>query len=134
MIEFYSQILLVHMVTVALSGTVFAVRGAAAMAGVRHMMSAPVRYRSYTIDTVLLTAALMLVAILPREVFTNHWLTVKLTLVLIYVALGVFAMRSGRSRRTRVICYLAALLVFIGIIGIARAHNPLGWLVWISYF
>ena len=95
-------------------------------------MSAPVRYLSYIIDTVLLTAALMLVAILPREAFTNHWLTAKLALVVIYVALGVLAVRSGRPRRTRVVCYAAALLVFTGIVGIARTHNPLGWLVWIG--
>lgn len=131
-IEFYSQILGVHIAAVTLSGLVFAVRGAASLAGLQHVKSAPARYLSYTIDTVLLTAALMLVAVLPEGVFTNHWLTVKLILVVTYIALGVLALRSGQSRRVRGICFVAALLVFAGIIGIARNHHPLGWWVWMG--
>ena len=34
---------------------------------------------SYTIDTVLLTAALMLLTILPGAMFANGWLTTKLS-------------------------------------------------------
>ncbi len=130
MTAFYAQILLVHIAAVAISGALFAVRGVAAMAGVRWATSAPVRYCTYTIDTVLLTAALMLVAILPPEVFANDWLTAKLVLVVIYIVLGIFAMRAGRTLRTRVVCYVGALSVFTSIAGIAYAHDPLGWLVW----
>ena len=50
-----------------------------------------------------------------------------------YVVLGVFAMRPARTRRTRAICYVAALLAFVGMYGIARAHHPLGWLApWLA--
>jgi uncharacterized membrane protein SirB2 len=41
----------------------------------------------------------------------------------------VFALRRGRSRTIRATCYVAALLVFATIVGIARAHHPLGWFV-----
>lgn len=128
--EFYTQILLLHVAAVAASGTLFAVRGATAMAGMYWATSAPVRYASYTIDTVLLAAALMLVAVLPGEAFSNHWLTVKLTLLVAYIVLGVFAMRRGRTLRTRLVCYVTALFVFTSIVGIARAHSPLGWFAW----
>jgi uncharacterized membrane protein SirB2 len=99
------------------------------LAGARWPQAFVVRYLSYTIDTVLLTAALMLVAILPAAMFANHWLTVKLVLVVAYVVLGVFALRRGRSRTIRATCYVAALLVFATIVGIARMHHPLGWLL-----
>ena len=128
MIEFYPQILMVHITAVTLSGGIFAIRGLASMAGLGQAMSAPVRYLSYTIDTVLLAAALMLVVILPKEVFASHWLMVKLALVVLYIIFGVLALRQGRSVRARAMCYGAALLVFIMIIGIASTHNPLGWL------
>lgn len=82
----------------------------------------------YTIDTCLLTAALMLLTILPWAMFGNGWLLTKIVLIVVYVVLGVFAMRPGRRQRTRALCYAAALLVFAGIYGIARAHHPLGWL------
>ena len=92
-------------------------------------MAAPVRYLSYTIDTVLLTAALMLLTILPGAMFANGWLTTKLVLVVVYVVLGTFALKRGRTSRVRAACYLAALLAFATIIGIALAHHPLGWFV-----
>ncbi|RZA14781.1 MAG: hypothetical protein EOP93_18030, partial [Lysobacteraceae bacterium] len=81
---------------------------------------------SYAVDTALLTAAMMLLTILPWAMFANGWLLVKVSLVVVYVVLGVFAMRRGRSARTRAVCYAAALLVFATIYGIARAHHPLG--------
>ena len=129
MIEFYPQIRSVHIWAITLSGCLFALRGLGMLAGARWPQAALLRYLSYTIDTVLLTAALMLVTILPAAVFANGWLTVKLVLVVVYVVLGVFALRRGRSRATRAGCYAGALLVFATIVGIARMHHPLGWLL-----
>jgi len=128
MIEFYPQIRQVHIFTVILSGSLFALRGMFALAGARWPHAAPVRYLSYTIDTTLLTAALMLVSILPGAMFANGWLAAKLVLVVVYVVLGVLAMKRGRTRGIRWGCYVAALLVFATIYGIARMHHPLGWL------
>jgi len=90
--------------------------------------AAPVRYLGYAIDTTLLTAALMLVTMLPAAMFANHWLTVKLCFVVAYVALGIAAMRA-RGRGVQAGFYIAALLVFALVVGIARAHHPLGWFV-----
>ena len=61
-------------------------------------MHAIVRYSSYTVDTVLLTAALMLVSMLPAAMFANHWLTVKLVLVVAYVGLGTLALDAPGHR------------------------------------
>ena len=61
--------------------------------------------------------------------FGNGWLLAKVALVVVYVVLGVFALRRGRTRRMRAVCYVAALLVFGTIYGIARAHHPLGLLL-----
>jgi uncharacterized membrane protein SirB2 len=132
MIEFYSQIRFVHILAITLSGSLFALRGLGMLSGARWPQAALVRYLSYTIDTTVLTAALMLVTILPSAMFANGWLTVKLVLVVVYVVLGVFALRRGRTPRLRAICYLAALLVFGVIIGIARMHHPLGWLLFLA--
>ena len=133
MIEFYPQIRFTHILAITLSGSLFALRGLGVLAGARWPQAAVLRYLSYSIDTVLLTAALMLLTLLPAAMFANHWLTVKLTLVVVYVVLGGFALRRGRTPRVRAICYFAALLVFITIVGIARAHQPLGWLLrWVA--
>lgn len=128
MIEFYPQIRHVHILMAILSGSVFMLRGLFALTGARWPHAAPVRYLSYAIDTTLLTAALMLFTILPGAVFANGWLAVKVVLVVVYVILGVLAMRRGRTHGIRRGCYVAALLVFAIIYGIARMHHPLGWL------
>jgi uncharacterized membrane protein SirB2 len=128
MIEFYPQIKFAHVLCVILSGSLFALRGMMMLAGSRLANHPATRYLSYAIDTTLLTAALMLITILHQYPFVQAWLTVKVLLLVLYIVLGVFALRRGRTRRIRAICYVAALVVFASIIGVALAHNPLGWL------
>jgi uncharacterized membrane protein SirB2 len=127
-IEFYPQVRAVHIGAVLCSGALFAARGAGVLASARWPMAAPLRYLSYNVDTVLLTAALMLVAMLPSAVFANHWLTAKVVLLIVYVTLGSLALKYGRNGPVRAICFVAALGVFAAIVGIARTHQPLGWL------
>lgn len=132
MIEFYPQIKWVHVAAVLCSGAIFLLRGLLVQAGKSGIaMSAPLRYLSYCVDTILLTAALMLLTILPAAMFANGWLTAKLVLIVAYVGLGTFALKRGRTPRVRTICYLTALMTYLVMIGIARAHHPLGWLLWL---
>jgi uncharacterized membrane protein SirB2 len=129
MFEFYAQIKWVHVAAVLSSGGLFLLRGALLQAGqARLAMAAPVRYLSYSIDTILLTAALMLLTILPHAVFANGWLKVKLALLLVYVVLGSFALKRGRTPRVRAACYVLALCTFAWMLTIARTHQPWGWL------
>lgn len=131
MIEFYAQIKWMHIAAVLASGSVFLLRGLLLQAGQQRIaMAAPMRYLSYSIDTALLTAALMLLTILPHAVYANGWLTAKLVLLVVYVVLGTFALKRGRTPQVRLGCYLAALLVFGFMLTIARAHHPLGALHW----
>ena len=129
MLEFYPQIKSAHILAVALSGSLFALRGLGVLLGMRWPLWAPVRYLSYAIDTVLLTAALMRLTILPGAMFANGWLTVKLVLVVVYIVLGVFALKRGRTRGRKALFYLLALLAFLAVVGIARMHHPWGWLL-----
>ena len=129
MIAYYAFVKSVHIAAVLVSGLVFLVRGLLVQAGFeRWAQVAPVRFASYTIDTVLLTAALMLVAMLPSAVFANHWLAVKVALVVVYIVLGVFALRRAATRRTRAVFLAAAVAAYLLIVGIAVAHHPFGWL------
>ena len=129
MLEFYPQIRQVHITAVCLSGALFALRGLGVLAGQAWLRHAVVRYASYTIDTVLLTAALMLLTILPGAMFANHWLSVKLGFVVAYIVLGIAMMRSRRGRGARAGFYAAALLAYATAFGIARMHHPAGWLL-----
>lgn len=126
MIELYPQIKAAHIGLVLLSGGLFALRGLLVLLGQRWANAAPVRYLSYTIDTFLLTAALMLLVVLKLNPFTTGWLAVKLVLLVAYVALGVIALRAGRSPLERWGGYIAALASFGFMYSVARDHHPLG--------
>ena len=127
MIEFYPQIKWVHIAAVIASGSLFALRGAVvALGGSRWAMAAPLRYLSYTIDTTLLTAALMLATILHQVPFVHAWLTAKVLLLVAYVVLGSFALKRARTSRARVGCFIAAVVIYLFIASVARAHSPWG--------
>ncbi len=131
MLEFYLPIKTVHVAAVLLSGGLFFLRGMLLLNGRAWAMSAPFRYLSYSIDTVLLTAALMLATMLQSGVFANGWLSVKLLLLVVYVALGSFALKRGRTPEIRRNCFVAALLVYVFMLTVARTHQPIGLF---SYF
>ena len=126
MIEFYPQIKLAHIGLVLASGLLFAIRGLLVMLGQRWAMAAPLRWLSYTIDTSLLTAALMLLVVLQINPFTTAWLATKLILLVVYVVLGTLALKRAKGRGARLATYLAALAVFGFMYSVALAHHPLG--------
>jgi uncharacterized membrane protein SirB2 len=128
MLTFYPDIKLVHMGAAMTSGALFALRALALLAGMRWPRAAVVRYTSYTIDTVLLTGAMMLLTIL----LANGWLTAKIAFLAAYVGLGIAAFRPARGSGARTALVAAAGLCFLQVYGIARAHDPWGWLLWLG--
>jgi uncharacterized membrane protein SirB2 len=126
MIEFYAQIRLAHIATVIASGSLFLLRGLLVQAGRPAWALAPgPRYLSYALDTTLLTAAMMLVTILPSGVFANGWLAAKLALLPFYIGLGWGALRARTPGRRRGF-FIGGFMVYGAIFAIARAHDPLG--------
>lgn len=126
MSELYPQIKHAHILLALISGTLFAVRGAAVLMQARWHAHPKIKLITYIIDIALLTAAFMLLALLPWTTFENGWLLVKVTLIVAYVLLGVGTMRLAKTRLSRAFCYVAALLIFGMVYSIARAHHPLG--------
>lgn len=126
------QIKFAHVAAAFASGGLFFLRWITLQIGAgRFAMAAPIRYVSYSIDTVLLTAALMLATILHQYPLVHTWLTVKVGLVVLYIVLGSFALKRGWTQRARRVYGIAALLVFAMIISIARSHHPLG--IFVAY-
>lgn len=127
MAEFYQGIRLLHIGAVLASGTLFFLRGALLFSGQQWVMAKPVRLLAAAIDTVLLGAAVTLTIIIHQYPLVNGWLTVKVVLLLVYIALGLVAFWKGRTRAVRMSAWGAALLVFGFIYSVARAHDPLGF-------
>jgi uncharacterized membrane protein SirB2 len=128
MIEFYTQIKQFHIFVALLSGSLFALRGAfviAARAGpcaagevadaIRWTRSADGSHDAADDP--------------PRRDVRQRLAHAEVALVVVYIVLGVFALKRARTPRSRLGFYLAALLVYFAIYSIARAHHPLGCLL-----
>jgi uncharacterized membrane protein SirB2 len=126
MSEFHVQMKLLHIFCVVCSGILFAARGALMWAGSRWANDVSLRRLSYSIDTVLLGSAVYLVVTLHQYPFVSSWLTAKISLLVVYILLGIVALRRGRTRLTRRVCFAAALSVYAFIISVALTHNPRG--------
>ena len=125
----YQIVLVLHVSAVALSISLFSVRAVAAIRGAKWPYILRVRRISYAIDTLLLIAAVCLVALLPGDVFSNNWLTVKLCLLVAYIGFGIRVMRVNGTFQSRLVCLACAWLAVILIVGIAIAHDPRGWIL-----
>ncbi|HEX7341196.1 MAG TPA: SirB2 family protein [Rhodanobacteraceae bacterium] len=128
----FVPILYTHITCVVLSGSLFLTRGGMLLAGLQVANHKVVKRVSYLIDSMLLAAAIALTTIIHQYPFVDAWLTVKVVLLVVYIVLGVFALRRGRSRAVRAGCFVAALAVFLFIVSVAVTMDPYGALVWVS--
>ena len=126
MIQYYVGLKWLHIACVIFSGSLFALRGALMIAGTSYANHMLLRRLSYAIDTTLLVAALMLTLIIHQYPFLQAWLTAKVLLLFVYIGLGIFALRRGKTRSTRMGFFAAALFAYGFIVSIAVTHNPLG--------
>ena len=119
--EFYPHIKSAHIAFVAASGALFALRGAAVLAGRAWPLARALRVASVAIDTLLLAAGATLWALLALHPLRDAWLGSKLALLVLYVVLGTVALKHRRAW-----AYAAALTCYLFMISIALAHHPLG--------
>ncbi|MDP3874415.1 MAG: SirB2 family protein [Methyloversatilis sp.] len=128
LIDLYPLARQAHIGLVIASGSLFALRGIGVLSGARWSMRRSVRIASQIIDAGLLIAALSLLGLLQLNPFVVPWLATKLVLLVVYIVLGSLALKRARSARARFVCFIAALLTFAFMLGVARAHHPLGLL------
>ncbi len=83
------------------------------------------RILPHLIDTVLLVTGIWLAFRLQLSPIQHAWLGDKLIAVMLYIGLGAVALRFGRSRAVRITSWVAALIVFAYIVGVAVTHQPM---------
>lgn len=128
MLELYPQIKTLHVACVLLSGAIFASRGLAMLAESRWSKHPVPRFASYINDSILLTAGLLLMQVTGQYPGAQSWLSVKLTMLVVYVGLGIAALWLRRSRPVRIACLAGAVAVYLFMITVARSHDP--WGIW----
>lgn len=114
-----------HMGLAALSGSFFLLRGAWMLADSPVLQRRWVRMAPHVVDSALLASAVVLAIWSSQYPLAEAWLTVKVLALLAYIVLGTIALKRGRTRSIRSAAYLAAVLVFLYIVGVAVMKNPL---------
>lgn len=86
-----------------------------------------VRIAPHAVDTVLLVSAISLAWKLGISPLAAPWLAAKIAALLLYIAAGMIALKYGKTKRTRLIAWVAGQMVFLYIVSVALTHNPEPW-------
>jgi uncharacterized membrane protein SirB2 len=122
----YVTVKAVHMGAVVVSFTGFFARGIGMLRGAAWVRGRVARTLPHVVDTVLLASAIMLAWLLRLNPLEAGWLLAKIIGLLLYIALGMIAIRPGRPPAVRGAAWVAALLVFAYIVSVAITKSPLG--------
>jgi uncharacterized membrane protein SirB2 len=79
----------------------------------------------HVVDTVLLASAIGLTIVVHQYPLVNSWLTAKVVGLIIYIGLGTVALKRGSTPAIRTGAFIAALIIFAGIVATAIEHRPI---------
>lgn len=119
----YLVIKSIHISCVALTISLFLLRGIWMQQDSPRLQQRWVRILPHVIDATLLTSAILLAIRIGQYPGVNDWLSAKLLALLVYIGLGTIALKRGRSKRTRVLAWLGAILVFGYIVAVALTRQ-----------
>ena len=114
-----------HLTAVALSILFFVFRFIWSQFDTQALSKKWVKILPHVIDTILLASAIWLCVMLSQYPFANAWLTFKLIGVVLYIVLGLFALKKAKSTVGRWAFFVAALAVLMATAMVAVTKQPL---------
>jgi uncharacterized membrane protein SirB2 len=90
-----------------------------------------VKISPQVVDTVLLASAVALAVQLRFSPMEQPWLMAKIIALLVYIGVGLVALRLGRTKRIRLTAWLLGLAIFLYIVSVAMSKSALGWFAFI---
>jgi uncharacterized membrane protein SirB2 len=116
----------VHMTCAALSILGFVIRYIWMLRESALLQKRSVKVVPHIVDTLLILSAIGLAGIIgfgPNAA----WLSAKIAGLIVYILLGILALKRGRTKSARAVFGVLAIIVFGFIASVARTHNPLGF-------
>ena len=123
-----SGLKLLHLTTVVVTISLFVIRGLGLFAGAGFMRQKWVKIVPHVNDTVLLVTGIIMSIQIQQYPLVHGWLTAKLIALLVYIGLGLMVFRFAGTRTQQFGYWLAAILVFGYMVGVAIRHHPMSWL------
>lgn len=120
----YVDLKILHLTTVILSISGFVARGSLMLADSPLVWNRWIRTFPHIVDTLLLISGGWLAYMISQIPGNSGWLTAKLIALVLYVVLGVYALRRGRTKTIRVAALLAAIATFGYMVLVAITKSP----------
>jgi uncharacterized membrane protein SirB2 len=122
-----STLYLVHVSCALLSISGFALRGYWMLTQDPRLQHRAAKTLPHVLDTLLLGSAVAILFQWGVSPFALPWLTAKIIALLVYIGLGMVALRFGSTRRVRVGAWLLALLSAGYIVSVALSKSAWGF-------
>lgn len=120
----YVALKMIHVISIVISYLLFSLRGVWMMRGSVALQQRWVKITPHIVDTMLLTSAIALAIMIDQDPVNNAWLTAKVAGLLLYIGLGMMALRFGKTRKAKICAWIAAQFVFFYIVLVALTKNP----------
>ena len=124
----FAWLKLAHVASALLSISGFTLRGYWMLTGSALLQRRLVKVLPHVIDTVLLGSAVGMLLLWQAGPLQLPWLIAKIVGLIVYIGLGMVALRFGRTRRVRATAFVLALLTAAYILSVAYSKSPWGLL------
>lgn len=121
MVTYYTLIKNLHIMLALVSVALFTYRWLRSFCASTGVQSKYLKILPHINDTLLLLTGVVLVALLQMNVVDQAWLIAKLLALVVYIGIGVLAIKR-QHRGQKVLAGIVALLVFGYIIGASMSH------------
>ena len=115
----------IHVGCALLSISLFFIRGLWMVSDSPWRRNRAVMVLPHIVDSTLLVSAIVLVVQTAQYPLEQNWLLAKITALLVYIGLGLVALRFGPTKRIRVSAWFMAMATFMYIYSVALTHNPI---------
>ena len=121
----YFAIKHLHVTSAVLSILFFIVRAYWSVSGSALLQHRVVKILPHIIDTILLVCGVILASMIG---VSQPWILAKIVALVFYIGVGSYAIKRGKTPRSRAIAALIAVAIFAYIVGVALRHSPMSWL------
>lgn len=122
---------IIHVSAAALSFTGFFVRGVWMLSDSPLLKQRWVKITPQVVDTVLLVSAIVLAVQLRWSPFGHPWLMAKIIALVVYIGVGLVALRFGKTKTVRTVAWLLGMVIFAYIVSVAMSKSVLGWFAFV---
>ncbi|WP_421243250.1 SirB2 family protein [Aeromonas enteropelogenes] len=127
MIAYYPMLKHLHMMLALVSLLLFLYRWGLALAGSVRLQQKWLKVLPHINDTFLLLFGVLLAVVLQMSPGQQPWLMAKLVALVVYIGLGVMALKRP-AQGQKLVAGVAALAVFGYMVGAAITKSPWSWL------